>query len=86
MSDVKPLYIQPEDKSAEVIFKYYLPEHSDEVWIHTNANKMYSLLWELDQKMRSILKYEEAPKEGRADLAEEIRTMIWDEINFDQVR
>lgn len=83
-TDVKPLYKYEEPKSAEVIFKYYLPEHAGEVFIHTNASKMYSLLWELDQRCRTVLKYEDGPSEDRQRLAEEIRDMIHSEINLDE--
>lgn len=81
---VKPIYNQPEHPQAEVTFKYYLPEHSGDVFIHTNASKMYSLLWELDQRCRTVLKYEEKASADRQTLAEEIRKMIWEEINLDE--
>lgn len=85
-TDVKPLYTEEHHPQAEVTFKYYLPEHTDEVWIHTNAQKMYSLLFDLDQKMRSIVKYEDIPEDHpRHKLAEEIRSMIWEEINLDRI-
>ena len=76
-----------EEKYAEVTFKYYLPDHADELWIHTNAHKMYSLLFELDQRCRTVVKYEEIEEDSpRYKLAEEIRSMIWNEINLDNVR
>lgn len=84
--DVKPLYTTS-NPLAEVTFKYYLPEHNDEVWIHINASEMYSLLWELDQKCRSICKYEDIPEDHpRHKLAQEIRDMIWENVNLDKVR
>jgi len=79
-------YKTEEPKSAEVTFKYFLPEHSDEVWIHTNAQQMYSLIWELDQKCRAVLKYEDNVSEAKQNLAQEIRDMIWEEVNLDKVR
>jgi hypothetical protein len=82
--NVKPLYTQPEHPQAEVTFKYYLPEHSGDVFIHTNASKMYSLLWDLDQKCRTVLKYEENVSGDKQKFAEDIRSMIWDEINLDE--
>lgn len=75
-----------EYKCPEVTFKYYLPENQDDVWIHTNASKMYCLLHELDQHCRKVVKYEESPSEDRVKLAEEIRDMIHAEIDMDMVR
>lgn len=72
-----------EEKSSEVTFKFYLPEHAEEVWRHMNASKMFSLLWDIDQKMRSITKYEDIEEDHpRHKLAEEIRTMIHEEIKL----
>lgn len=75
-----------ESKSSEVSFKYYLPEHQDEVFLHVNAWKMYSLLHDIDQHCRSIIKYEENPIDSRLALAEKIRDMIYTEIDMDMVR
>lgn len=72
-----------EEKSSEVTFKYYLPEHEDDLWVHVNAQKMASLLRKIDQEMRSIIKYEDIPADHpRKVLAEEIRKMIHEEINL----
>lgn len=75
-----------EDQSPEVTFKYFLPEHSDEVYLHTNSMQMYCLLHEIDQKCRSILKYEDNASPDKQKLAEEIREMIHNEINMDRIR
>ena len=75
-----------ESKSSEVTFKYYLPENQDESWLHTHAFIMYSILHDIDQHCRSIIKYEDSTEETRLDLAEEIRKMIHKEINMDMVR
>ncbi len=75
-----------ESKSAEVSFKYYLPEHQDELNLHINAWKMYSLLHEIDQHCRSIIKYKEDATEAEVNLCEKIREMIYNEIDMDMVR
>lgn len=75
-----------ESKSSEVIFKYYLPDNQDELWLHTHAFDMYSVLHDIDQHCRSVIKYEEHPEETREDLAQQIRDMIHKEINMDMVR
>lgn len=75
------------EKSPEVTFKYYMPENKDDVWIHTNALKMYSLLHDIDQRCRSVMKYEDHPEDSPIDkLAEEIRRMIREEIDLDMIR
>lgn len=84
MSEFK--YEMPPEKCPEVTFKYYLPENDDDVWIHINASKMYSLLWEIDQRCRSVVKYEDKASEDRVKLAEEIRQMIYENVDMDKVR
>lgn len=75
-----------EHKSSEVTFKFFLPEHSDELYIYSNAQTMYSLLWELDQYCRSIIKYNEKDPISALDLAERIREIISYDINLDRVK
>lgn len=65
---------------AEVTFKYYLPEHNSEVFIHTNANIMYNLLWEIDQQCRSKLKY--GNQEDWPQFVADLRHMIDASINL----
>lgn len=73
---------EEEYKSSEVIFKYYLPEHKSEVFIHTNANIMYNLLCEIDRQCRSKLKY--GYEADWAQFVQEIRDMIREEIDLDR--
>lgn len=75
-----------EYKCPEVTFKYYLPENDDDVWMHINSSKMYGLLHELDQRCRTVVKYEDSASEDRLKLAEELRDMIHAEIDMDRVR
>ncbi len=71
-----------EEKSSEVCFKYYLPAQKSEVFIHINAQKMYSLLWDIDQNCRSKLKYGEDDKWPQ--FVQGIRDMINSEIDLDE--
>lgn len=75
-----------EYKSPEVTFKYYLPDNQDELWIHTHASDMYSLLHDIDQHCRGIIKYDETATEEKCKLAEHIRQMIYESIDMDRVR
>lgn len=55
---------------------FTLPEEQEEFDSACQAGGVKSLLWDLDQKCRSVLKYEASPHEERCRLAEEIREMI----------
>jgi len=55
---------------------FRLPEEQVEFDTACQAAAAKSLLWDLDQHCRSILKYEPEPHEERRRLAEEIRRMI----------
>lgn len=74
-----------ESKSSEVTFKYYLPEHKDDLFLHVNASKMYCLLMEIDNYCREIVRRESNPPPGRFELADYIRDMISCEIDLDEV-
>lgn len=74
-----------ENKSSEVTFKYYLPEHKDDLFLHVNASKMFLLLNQIDDKCRNVLKYENNPDVGRVNLAEDIRDLIGFTIDLDEV-
>lgn len=72
-------------KSPEIIFKYYLPDNQEEVWLHTHASDMYILLYAIDQRCRTIIKYDDTASEGMITLAEEIRETIRENIDLDKV-
>jgi hypothetical protein len=55
---------------------FRLPEEEVEFQTACQAAAAKSLLWDLDQHCRSILKYEADPHDERCRLAEEIRQMI----------
>jgi Rad3-related DNA helicase len=55
---------------------FRLPEEQAEFEAACQASAAKSLLWDLDQHCRSILKYEADPHDERSRLAEEIRRMI----------
>jgi Rad3-related DNA helicase len=55
---------------------FTLPDEQPEFDTACQAAAAKSLLWDLDQHCRSIIKYEAEPHEERRRLAEEIRRMI----------
>lgn len=66
----------------EVIYKFNLPEESYEFEILCNAQKMFSILWDIREKCRQIRKYEQSPHEERLKLANEIDEMIYENIDL----
>ncbi len=75
-----------EIKSSEVTFKFYLPEHNDDVWLVTNSYKMFRLLHEIDQRCRDVVKYDDKATEDKHKLAEEIRDMIFTNVDMDMIK
>ena len=80
-----PITVSGSVRPSEVTFRCYLPDNHDEFWMYANASKMYALIYELDQKCRSVVKYEIETKKTRIDLAEELRQMIGDVIDIYEV-
>jgi hypothetical protein len=58
---------------------YDLPDDQGEFDAAINGRKALSILWEIDQRCRSLLKHGE-PTPEQAALAEEIREMIPNEL------
>lgn len=72
--------------------EFNLPEDRDDFALATNASKMWSVLWELDQDLRAKVKY--APDDSNEDKLEAYREvreklrefMREEDISFDMVR
>ena len=58
--------------------RYNLPDEQGDFTAAINGRKALLCLWEIDQRLRSLLKHGE-PSDAEARLAEEIRQMIRDE-------
>jgi hypothetical protein len=76
---------EAEHKQVEVTYKFHLPDNKDDLWMHYNSQKMYSLLYDINDKCRTVMKYEDNVHDSRFNLAEEIRNMIGEEINLHEV-
>lgn len=72
-----------QSESAKVTFEYLVDHHGAEIRRHLNAGTMFNLLFEIDQKCRSLLKYDESISGKLFNFAEEIREMIADEIDLE---
>lgn len=57
--------------------EFDLPEEQPEFSAAIQGGTAKLVLWDIDQRLRSLLKHGEPGKEAAA-LAEEIRRMIWD--------
>lgn len=55
---------------------FVLPDEEGEFRDAHEGGAAKTLIWEIDQKCRSVVKYEFEPSEDRVKLAEEIREMI----------
>ena len=82
MSKEEPDYLEVYEKRCEVCFTYYLPDHKSDIFIHINAQKMYSLLWDIDQDCRAKLKY--GDDKNWAEFVQGIRDKINSEIDLDE--
>ena len=64
--------------------EFNLPEEQSEFNLANMASKLYCCLWEVNQELRSFLKYGHKFKSAD-DLAEYLRDKILDEVNFDEI-
>ena len=71
---------------VELKFTFDLPEESDDFDIVCNAHKMQSVLYELDQAMRNIVKYDESHSEEYVTGVEEMRDKLYELCNVESVK
>jgi hypothetical protein len=74
-----------------VTFVYDRCLHSSEIEMHVKAGEMKSLLWDIDNQLRSLIKYDmnsyrgvrlnsrKHPNNAVIELAEQIRSHIWED-------
>ena len=67
----------------KAILEFNLPEDNQEFELHTKASKMYCTLWELDQWLRSEIKYKDKELDEVRDKLREL--MNDNRIDFDMV-
>jgi hypothetical protein len=60
----------------KAILEFNLPEESVEWGIHKDAEKMYSVIWEMDQYLRSIY------KNGVDDINQDAAYTIREHLNY----
>ena len=62
----------------EAILKFNLPEEQPDFESATNGWKWALVAWELDQHLRSQLKYNDKLSEEQYNLCQETRDKLWD--------
>ena len=68
--------------NATLNFK--LPEDNDDFKLATEGRTLWCALWDVDQKLRSVLKYGHKYKSVE-DLAQDMRDLIWEAVDMDMV-
>jgi hypothetical protein len=61
----------------KAILRFNLPDEEEEWRMTLNARKYYLALWDLSQKLRSKLKYEELTEE-EYKIYDQVRDMFWE--------
>jgi hypothetical protein len=74
----------------EAILKFNIPEERDEFTLATKAGGLYSVLWDLDQYLRSIHKYGDGSNPEKEDFALKTREKLFEfmdenNVSFDMV-
>jgi len=64
---------------VKATLEFNLPEESNEHRMAIDGNKWHLVLWDVDQQLRSIVKYGEDEK--KAEFAEEFRNKIIEMMN-----
>ncbi len=70
-----------EFKTPEAILKFYLPENQDEFEIAVNGYKWRLVIWDLDQWLRSQMKYRDDFKENEYETLEKCREMLYEKLS-----
>ena len=65
----------------EAILKFNLPEEQPEFDNAVNGWKWSIVTWELDQHLRSQLKYNDKLTEEQYDALQEVRDKLWEIVN-----
>lgn len=62
----------------EAILKFNLPEEQEEFEYAVNGSKWASLVWNLDQELRSKIKYSENITEEQENVYREVKSMLYE--------
>jgi len=68
----------------KAVLTYDLPDEQSEFNGACDGKDLYIFLWDLDQRLRHIIKYEEDTRTGH-DVADEIRDRILTDVDFTRI-
>jgi hypothetical protein len=71
----EPTVYVPDDKSVTVTMTFCRPEHEDELREALNASRFNSVLWNLDQFLRSEVKH--GDDEVKGTHYQQVRDKLW---------
>lgn len=69
------------EKTAEGILKFPLPECQEDFETAINSYKWKLAMWDIDQWLRSQLKYRDDYKENEYETLEKCRDMLYEKLN-----
>ena len=69
-----------EEKTPEAILKFYLPENQDEFETAVNGHKWKLAMRDLDQWLRSQLKYRDNFKDNEYETLEKCREILYEKL------
>ena len=73
----------PKCRHNVVTWTFHLPDEKYDVQSHMKANDMRSILWDLDQDMRSKIKYGDELSEETKTILADYRSLI-NELNLEE--
>ena len=76
MTRLPPCHHAKECTMAKSTLTFTLPDEEADLRDAMQGRDAKLLLWEIDQRLRAVVKYEDDASEDRVALAEEIREMI----------
>lgn len=62
----------------KVKFEFVLPEDQEDLDLHLKSKDFYSVIWDIDQFMRNIVKYEESSwTDEEVAAVQKVRGQLW---------
>ena len=65
----------------KAILEFSLPEDSSEFDLACRAAKYHGVLWDLDQWLRGIIKYDDSLSDGQSDVYQKVRDRLHEELS-----
>jgi hypothetical protein len=69
----------------KAVIEFQLPEEQEEFNTFSNASKYYSTLWDLDQWLRGIIKYDDSLTDEQETIYQKVRDRLHEELTSNGV-